>query len=501
MPQQDPLPAAQSGANASRLPQLALLAGVAVFTALVFAPTTRSGFLRLAFDDGLILDNPDILSLSWAGVLRIFTTFREANYIPLTTLTFAIDHHFVGFDPLRYHVVNILLHSINAALVWIFLRPLLRSNAAATLGALIFAVHPLQLEAVTLAVQRKTLLSGAFFLLTFIFYQRFFATEQRRYYVAALAAFALSVLAKPITVPLPVALLLYEHHFVRNRPRLLEKIPLFVIALLGSWVALAASHEVAAVKAPHGGDWISHTLMVSRVSLEYVAALFLPANLSPIYYYRTGTQYEAINFIAFFAILFTYAVVFLQRRRRPWTFFCLGWFTILLLPQSNIIPLAQLRPDRYVYLSIIGFGLWVAAGFDIAVQRRPDRAVALRLAATVGIGLLAVTTSTLAPIWRNDVSAWTRVVERHPWCGIAHHLLGVAYLDAGDPVRASAILEEGLRLNADMTDTRYYLARSYQQLGRRELALQMARSFAAAAPDDERGRTLLNDLQAVPGPG
>ncbi len=463
-----------------------IVLGAAVF--VVYSNTYNSPFL---FDDmSHILKNYRIDDLSQ------FWPPSGMRY--LGRLSFALTYRFSGTEVFGYHVVNIALHAANAALVWLFLRPLLRSDTAATLGAMVFAVHPLQLEAVTLAIQRKTLLSGMFFILTFLFYQRFFATERRAYYLAALLSFVVSVLAKPITVPLPVALLFYEHHFVRARPRLLEKVPFFLVALLASWVALAASHDVAAVKGPHGGNWLAHALMVSRVSLEYVAALFLPANLAPIYYYQNGSEYAALNWLALAAIAFVFPYVIWRRDRLPWTYFCLGWFTILLLPQSNIIPLAQLRPDRYLYLSLIGFALWLAAGYERSLATRAQRAPALRGAALAFVAALAALTFASAATWRDDVTAWSRVVERHPWCGTAHQLLGVAHFDADDPARAAATLEKALRLNRDLPEARIFLARSYQKLGRAEQAAAMARSFLEQAPADARGVELLNSLGAAP---
>lgn len=465
-----PPPAGDAAAPGSeQRARLVAFAVVAALTFAVFSPTLGNGFLLMGFDDRLILDNPEVAESSWSGVGRIFTTFRHANYIPLTTLSFAVTHRLAGFDPLAYHLVNLCLHTVNAILVWLLVRPLLASASAATFATLVFALHPLQLEAVSLAIQRKTLMSAALFLLAFLSYRSFWESGERRHYLGALLCFALSVLAKPITVTFPVVLLLYESQFVRRRPRLADKIPFFAVAVAGALLAMQASHEVGAMKVPHGGTWPKHALMVGRVSMEYLGSLFAPFHLSPIYYYRLGTETEWTNVVCLAALVSLLVAVVWWRKRLRWTYFCLGWFAILLFPQSNVIPLAQLRPDRYLYLSLIGFGIWLAIGLQRAVAPSPQRhlgPLVPRCAAAAFVAVLAVVSFASTPIWRSDATAWARVVERHPWCAIAHQQLGLAYLQAGDAHRAASALEQALRLKPELTTARTYLARSYEAIGR-----------------------------------
>src|SRR5262249_57143095 len=122
-----------------------------------------------------------------------------------------------GLNPVGHHLTNVLLHAAAAMLLCIFLLPIAPSARAATLAALIFAAHPLQMEAVSVAVQRKTVLSGALFFLTLIAYQRWCRAGERRWYLASVGAFVLAALAKPAVVTLPLALMLYDYTFRARR--------------------------------------------------------------------------------------------------------------------------------------------------------------------------------------------------------------------------------------------------------------------------------------------
>ena len=219
------------------------------------------------------------------------------------------------------------------------------------------------METVSLAVERKTLLSGVFCLVTLIAYQQWKGTGVRRYYAVALIAFLLGALSKAMAVSLPPILLLYDYVFLGRPLRWLEKLPFAAIALAASWAAVAGHAHHGVLAAPHGGTVLTHTLIVGRATLEYVTSLFLPFDLAPVYYYPRSMLYDPLNFLAVALIAFVCLFVTISRRRYPWSFFCLWWFILMLLPESNVVPLAQLRADRYLYLPSVGFALW-RSGFD-----------------------------------------------------------------------------------------------------------------------------------------
>jgi tetratricopeptide (TPR) repeat protein len=426
------------------------------------------------------------------------TDFVHAHYVPLTMLSLAVDHAFWGLDPRGYHLTNILLHAATGAFAFWFARRIAPSLLAAGVAALLFTVHPLQMEAVSLAIQRKTLLSGALFFLTFILYQRWTESRRPADYTAAVLAFAAAGLAKPIVVCLPALLILYDLCFVDGRLRWRDKIPFVILAALVVAAAAVAHAAVGAVHPPHGGSTLSHALIVARATLESIVVVFLPMNLSPIYYYPPGSAVSPLNVLALLAIVAGGVFLFVRRRRFAWSFFCFAWFFLALLPESNLFPLAQLRADRFLYLPLFGPALWIAAGIDrlprVRIGREPRRLPAIAAATTVVV-VLAGLSRAAAGIWHDDVTAWRRVVQCHPWSATARTQLGVAHASRGEPKDAEQRFLEAIQLRPEMAEPRFQLARLYEEHGAGERALKQVQEFLALAPDDPRGHELKRKIE------
>src|SRR4030095_5175886 len=188
----------------SREARVACLALVVAASLWTFWPTVDNGFLQVAFDDAIVVDTTEIRALDLSNLVALATRFNHAHYVPLTMLSLALDYRVWGLDPFGYHLTNVALHALTAVLVCVFLLSMMPSLVGATTAALIFAVHPLQMEAVSLVIQRKTLLSGALFFATLIAYQAWRRSGRRAHYVAAVAAFTAAALAKPIVITLPL---------------------------------------------------------------------------------------------------------------------------------------------------------------------------------------------------------------------------------------------------------------------------------------------------------
>jgi hypothetical protein len=486
-------------APGSRRARAASLVLVVAATLATYWPTVHNGFLQVAFDDAIVTDTVEIRTLDAANLVALATRFNHAHYVPLTMVSLALDYRVWGPDPYGYHLTNVALHALTAALVCVFLWPIMPSLGSATLAALLFAVHPLQMEAVTLAIQRKTVLSGALFFATLIAYQAWRRTGRRWHYAAALAAFAGAALAKPMVISLPPLLWLYEYAFIDGRLRWRDKMPFLAIAAACGAAALAAHAEVGAVSSWHGGDPFTHLVMIARVTAEYLTATFVPVGRSPIYYYQRSLALQPLNLLALLALSALAVWLVARRRRIPWTFFCAAWFAIALLPESNIFPLTQLRADRFLYIPLLGVAMWVAVGFARwpAPAAAPGWAARLpaRVAAAALVGGLALATHASAAVWRSDVTAWTRVAERHPWSSTAFLLLGHARLGADDPAGAAAAYRRAAELRPDYADAHLALARLYHRHGDQPAADRHAHRFVELAPDSPEGPALLTAMR------
>src|SRR5437773_2306132 len=238
-------------------------AGIALVLIACFLPTLRNDFV-LWDDDLNFTDNPSYRSLSWRQLHWMFTTVHGGHYQPLSWVTLGLDYTLWGMNPTGYHLTSLLLHAVNAVLFYHVVVVLLRraavtaSAGAAAVGALFFAIHPLRVESVAWASERRDVLSGLFYLATVLAYVRMAAAERtggaRRWYLVSLACFVLSLLSKAWGMTLPIVLVLLDVYPLRRPPRLLEKAPYAVLALGAAALAFLAQAQVPAMRtlAEHG---------------------------------------------------------------------------------------------------------------------------------------------------------------------------------------------------------------------------------------------------------
>ena len=221
------------------------------------------------FDDSAyIVKNPSIQGgLNWDTVKWSFTTFREGNWHPLTWLSHALDYRLFRLNPAGHHYTNLLLHVANAVLLFLLLLRATGSTWRCMFVGALFALHPVNVESVAWAAERKNVLSMLFLLLALHAYDRYARTAKRRLYLAVTILFALGLMAKPQIVTLPFVLLLWDYwplqrietrsptvrsdgDPVRRSFAFLiwEKMPLFAIAAADSIVTLFAQRSGNAVR-------------------------------------------------------------------------------------------------------------------------------------------------------------------------------------------------------------------------------------------------------------
>ena len=408
-------------------------AAIVAATVLALSPVIGNGFLVVTFDDdAFVLDNPYIRALTWDNVWACLTRFYHYDYLPLPMLSYLVEFHWWGTDPPGYHLTNLLLHAVNAVLVFAVAKRALGTPVAALFAGLIFGLHPVQLEAVSVVAQRKTLLSTGFVLGALLAYQ-VYRSGRRRGYPVAVLLYLCACASKSSVIPFPFLLLLYDYTFERARFRIRDKLPFLALAVVTAGISAASKLGTEVVKPPQGGSYLITVLAMSRVMWEYVDAMLLPLNLSPDYYYSRREVFGVLNWVAAAALVLASLVLWRRRRQLRLTFFCAGWVVLCLLPVSNIVPISVLRADRCLYLPMVAFALW--AGWGLAPLHEGTAPVGYRLR-TVCAGLpaaamllLAVLSWQYAFVWRNDVTAWTRTAVRHPWNARAPYLLARAYMD------------------------------------------------------------------------
>jgi Flp pilus assembly protein TadD len=385
-------------------PPLAQAAAVAAVTILTYSGSFGGQFVS---DDVVsVRGNPLLRSLAWDNLVRIFTSFDDANYIPVKVLSLAIDYRLWGSSPTGFHVMNLALHVGGALFVLAILRRTGLSPGAATLAAALWAVHPLQVESVAWISERKNVLSGFFFFAAFRIYLDFSDRARARSYVAMLGLYALALLSKMNTMVLPALCLAYEvafRHRLRRRD-LLASVPLFVLGGVVGWYTLRGSPVHA--DAWHGGSalvtWLSSTVVVFR----YLATLLLPRDLVIQYQVHLyGSPLDVPVLLALTGLVAIATATFLLLWRRQRVAFWILWFFICLAPMLNVIPFRSLMQDRYMYLPLVGAIALVASTLDAMVRARSAR-TALAVAATVLVLASAVRSHRQVEMWGSALTLW-----------------------------------------------------------------------------------------------
>ncbi len=440
-----------------------------------FANTLHGAFL---FDDDTwIVENPAIGT--WAA------SPQEPPARRVALLTLRLNHLLGGLDPFGYHLFNVAVHALAAVAVYALARLLLSLAAgrdrrapavawSAFAGALLFAVHPLQTQAVAYVIQRMTSLAALFYVAALALYARARTGEgtravRRAAYAAALAAAALGMWTKEIVFTLPFAVVLLEAAFLRGRLReralavapflgLLAVIPTFVLRSYGSVSAArgAAPHE----ETPSRLDYLATQ---TKVVVSYLRLLALPVRqaLDHDVAVEHGFASPRVILSALFLVaLFSLGALLLARARGGLrvTGFGIVLFFLALSVESSVVPIVDLMNEHRVYLPSGGAALALAGGLHALLERR---ASAWRpLAAAIGAWALLLGGATVArnAVWRDGVALWRDVTEKSPRLARGHFNLGNALRDAGDLDLATGSWRRAVELDPD-------LSQAWNQLG------------------------------------
>jgi len=490
---------------------------VAALTAACFLPALSGSFLN--WDDGVnFLENRAYRGLGREQIHWAFTSVLFGHYIPLTRLTFSLNYVLGGMDPWGYHLVNLLLHGTNAALFYVVARRLLAAargsgsqdgrsdfdlSAAAAVSALVFGVHPLRVEPVAWITGRADVLCATFVLLSTWAYLR--AVEgpgpaRRELILVSAAALAAALLSKGAALPFPAVLLLLDVYPLRRLARLgwwplvREKIPLLVVTLAATVIIVyAVRYGAVLTQAAQYGALARIT--VAAYSFVVSAVRFVwPAAWSPLYEMPARVTLLEPRFgLAVGAALLVTAVLIVVRRRWPgglaaWTF-----SVLMLAPLSAAVrKTADLAPDRYSYLSGLGFAVLVG-GAVLGVIRLVRRGALARpvawVAAVTGVVAIAglgATSWSYSEIWRESETLWRWAVELDPACSICHGKLGASIL-AG-PVgafraqEAEGLFRRAIALRPDLPEPYFNLGTALIVQGRYAEAEAPLRNYMERAP-------------------
>jgi hypothetical protein len=416
-----------------------LIASLLVVTGAVYWPVHSFEFVNWD-DPWYVLKNEYIRSWHPSNLWDIATQVINRNYSPMIIFTLLIEHTLFGVEPAGYHVVNVLLHMLNTALVFVLISRLAKSQSVGWATAAFFAIHPVQLESVAWVSSIKGLVVGAFILAHLICVMRPERTPKQELW--GLVFFALAIFSKALTVVVPAIVLLYDMLVCRKKfsDALTRQ---FIPGMLSVWILLitmgAQVSELGGLR-DHMALSKLHILAVDSIILwNYVAMLLCPRQLSVLYNPATtgiATQ-VAVASLCWAVVGFACWRV---RRSHPFVPLAAASFFLLLLPVLNLTPITTLMNDRYLYMpSIPFFGLvcfgvkWSCERVDASrAPRRTARGeqlvtsgkqpvtggwIGIPLAATIP---LIIATYEHLPVWQNDQALWENTMARTPDLPLVH---------------------------------------------------------------------------------
>jgi hypothetical protein len=468
---------------------------------LAFSGVLKNGFVD--FDDPFyITGNPMTRQgLSLSTVVWAFTTGFAANWHPLTWLSVMLDVELFGLEPSGHHAMSLGLHALNTALVFAFMRRLGFSRGPSAFAAGLFGLHPLHVESVAWAAERKDVLSMAFGLLTLLAYIPYAEAPSWRRMTLVTGLFALGLMAKPMLVTLPFVLLLLDWWPLRRvgspawmaspevgpdgtlggdvrqtrpamrrkggrsarrlEPRsesdrsqraggphgrapstqqlLSEKAPLFAVMLLSCVATYLAQRGAVLERMP----FVSRFENGAHSYVMYLTKFVFPKQLA--FYYPMmdlGAGRVAVSIATLVALT---SVAWHLRTTRPYLLVAWLWFLGTLVPMLGIVQVGgQAYADRYTYLPSLGLGLAVSLCLADAVSHMHLPRPAVVLAGVAVLAALGVATWQQTSVWRDSVTLYEEAVSATGENWYVRILLAGEYKRRNEPERANAMLQQGL---------------------------------------------------------
>lgn len=467
-------------------------------TILMYRPAWNGGFL---WDDDVYVTNNELLTAP-DGLRRIwFSLDSPSQYFPLVYTTFRIEHGLWGLNPTGYHWINLLLHVVNALLVWGVLARL-RVPGAWLAGA-IFALHPVQVESVAWITERKNVLMGFFFLLTLLGWIVFVDERTKRpwlLYGLALILYLLALSAKTTACTLPAALFLVL--WLQKKPinlgRIFQIVPFLVLGIIMGALAMwweryhqGTSRAVFTFLGP-----IERVLVASRAVWFYLSKLIWPSNLTFIYPRWDISPGHPLDYVWLLAgLIVCVAIYFLRRYVGRSLEVAAAFFVATLSPVLGFIMLYTFRytfvADHYQYLACIGPIALVSAGLVNLGDTFKNSRVLLLSAALCMVALLGTLTWRQAAMYGDIETLWRTTLVRNPGCWMAHNNLGIVLFEKGQLDEAIAHYRTTLQMQPSFWDADYNLGNALLGKGEVDEAILYCDKAVARQPNDPDAQVAL----------
>ncbi|MCK9419643.1 MAG: tetratricopeptide repeat protein [Nitrospirae bacterium] len=466
---------------------------IALATVLVYLPSLRNGFVGVWDDNINIVENLHIRSLDATFFRWAFLDFHGSNWLPLTWISLAVDYAFWGLNPLGYHLTNIILHVLNTLVVVFLVVKLLQAARERTtkpeflaflsdrvilfiggVTGLLFGIHPVHVESVAWAAERKDVLCALFFLLSIIWYANYVSYKTYKTYMLTLGLFVLALMSKPMAVSLPVVLLILDWYPLNRIPSwktiwslVVEKLPFFLMSLVSSMITILAQRSGDSIASLDVVPVSSRLLVAARSLIAYLGKMLLPLNLVPFYPYPRQVVLFSFEYLAVLVLMLGItACALVAAKRHPVLLAAWGYYVVTLIPVLGIVQVGnQSMADRYLYLPSIGpflvggIGIaWMAKKVTTAYRRETMRLLVYSLLALCLFFPLSLITIKQMGKWKNSFALWDYTIATGIESAVAYNNRGLSLKEMDQRGNAIADFERAIAL-----DPQNYFA--YNNLG------------------------------------
>ena len=472
---------------------------LAIGTAAVYAPAMRNGFVNLD-DPDYVTRNPHVLAgLTWPDVRwALGSSYPSSNWHPLTWISHMVDVQLYGRNPAGHHFTSVLLHILGVVLLFLLIEQAtgraLRSAAVAAL----FAVQPLNVEAVAWISERKSVLCVFFFLLAIGAYGWYAKKPGVGRYLWVVLFFGLGITAKVMVIPFPFALLLLDYWplgrlpgtVANGNPRnflaalrtlVIEKIPLFVMAAAGGAVTFYVHSREHALTATMPFSWRFKNAIFSYIA--YLGKAVWPVGLAPYYPHPENMLSWAIVALAGVALA---AITLLVWRFRERKYLLMGWLWYLgtMLPMIGFIQTGrQGMADRFMHIPMMGLlfaSVWLIG--DLAAEKHWQKEITVAIFLLVLAPFAALTIKQIG-YWHDSYTLFGHTLEVTKNNGFAENDFGVALMERGEPELAAQHFVAAVRLSPDLASPHYNVAVLLQRQNQLDDAEHEYRAALALSSD------------------
>jgi Flp pilus assembly protein TadD len=448
---------------------------LAACTLAAYEPVRHNDFVR--YDDHVhIIENTNLNGgITRQSVICAFTKVYLANWYPVTWLSHMLDFEIYGPNPAGHHITSLLIHTAGSLLLFWTLLKMTRAMWASAFVAAVFAIHPVHVESVAWASERKDVLSGLFWILTMLAYAHYAERPNFKRYTLVLLAFVMGLMSKPMVVTLPFVLLLLDYwpleRFKRQKATagwlIIEKVPLFALSAVSSVITFMAQKSGGAINTLETVplDYRIANMFISY--MRYIHKTIWPSKLAVMYPLSEAIpSKEALLFCALLFVLITTLSIYIGRRKK---YVAVGWLWYVgtLVPVIGLVQVgSQAMADRYMYIPMLGLLIIVAWGVKDLISNRPRWRTITAVSAGVVLFSAIILTRMQVSYWQNTLTLFEHALKVTGKNRIAEGAYGHALIEAGKPDEGLLHLRNAVRISPTSFNTRNDLGKALLKQGK-----------------------------------